>query len=195
MIARLTGLIAELKPSETIVDLNGVGYQVFIPFSTFEKLKTGDKVNLNIYTHHKEDQFKLFGFYTETEKELFQLLIKINGVGPSIALTIISGITYDNLVKAVNENKPEYLVKIPGIGKAKAEKLILELKSKIKKISIISSSIDTERNSKYDALEALVSLGYNEEKSEMVLDQIYSDNKDIKLEVAIKEALKKIASC
>ena len=190
MIAKLKGIIDELKPTELILDVNGVGYQLQIPFTTYEKLESQKDITVYVYTLHKEDQLKLFGFYNEKSRSLFSILINISGIGPSMALSILSGISIDRLINSVKSEDTSLLVKIPGIGKTKAEKLIFELKRKQKKLEQFSESSIEEPSTNNDAVEALVSLGFDESKSYKVVEQILKENPGCSIELIIKEALK-----
>ena len=190
MIAKLHGKIDELKPTEIILDVNGVGYHLNIPFSTYEKIKNADKIKLHVFTHHKEDQFKLFGFFDEKEKNIFSILLNINGIGPSMALSILSGISINMLIEAVKSENTGLLTKIPGIGKAKAEKLIFELRRKLKKLEKFTDKTTAKPSIKYDAVDALVSLGFDEIKATKCIDDVLKQNPDSPLETIIKEALK-----
>jgi holliday junction DNA helicase RuvA len=194
MIAKLKGKIDELKPTELILDVNGVGYQVFIPFSTYEKIQNLGEADLYIYTLHKEDQFKLFGFLSESEKELFTILLGISGIGPSIALSILSGIDTGLLIEAVQNNNVLILTKIPGIGNSKAEKLIFELKRKIRKLEKFSSPSSAKSSIRNDAIEALVSLGFNDAGASKAVNEILEKFSDIPIEQLIKNALKNLSS-
>ncbi len=201
MIARLTGTIDELKPTEIILNAGGVGYLLQIPLSTFEEISALKKVTLQVYTLHREDQFRLFGFYTEKEKELFSILLGISGIGPAMALSLLSGITVNGLIEAVQSENTTTLVKIPGIGKSKAEKLIFEMKRKIKKLEKFSlATPDSSGGSeplariRGEAVEALCSLGFDEKKSTHIVDAIRKENPDASLEALIKESLKQFSS-
>lgn len=189
MIAKLKGKIDDLKPTEMVLDVGGVGYGIQIPVSTYEKIVGLNDITLHIHTVHKEDQFRLFGFYTEKEKELFRTLIDISGIGPSIALSVLSGITADMLIESVKSDNISMLVKIPGIGKAKAEKLLFELKRKVKKVEHLASG-DAVSSSRGDALEALVSLGFDDSKAGGAVDAVLKTVPDASIEIIIKEALK-----
>lgn len=201
MIARLTGIIDELKPTEIILDVRGVGYFLQIPLSTFEEISGSEKVTLQVYTLHREDQFRLFGFHTEKEKELFSILLGISGIGPAMALSLLSGITVDGLIEAVQSENTTALVKIPGIGKSKAEKLIFEMKRKIKKLEKFSlAAMDSPGGSepftriRGEAVEALCSLGFDEKKSTQIVDTIRKENPDASLELLIRESLKQFSA-
>jgi holliday junction DNA helicase RuvA len=193
MIAKLKGKIDELKPTELIIDVNGVGYQVFIPFTTYQKIQTQTEAELQIYTLHKEDQFKLFGFATENEKQLFSILLSISGIGPAIALSILSGIESSLLVEAVQNDNLLILTKIPGIGKSKAEKLVFELKRKIRKLENFSAPVSKNSTIRNDAIEALVSLGFEEGRALKSVNEILEKFNDIPIEALIKNALKNLS--
>jgi len=191
MIAKLKGTIDELKPTELILDVNGVGYHLQIPFTTYEAIQDKKNITLFVYTLHKEDQFRLFGFHGHREKDLFSILLNISGIGPSMALSLLSGISIEMLVESVQTENTGLLVKIPGIGKSKAEKLIFELKRKLKKLEEFSGPYEGKQDSsRNDAVEALVSLGFDEKKSTQIVDEIRKGDADASLEIIIKEALK-----
>ncbi len=194
MISKLKGIVDELKPTELILDVNGTGYQVLIPFPTYEKIKDDINISLHIFTYHKEDSLKLYGFYTKDEKNLFMILINISGIGPAMALSILSGISIPELLQAVKNDNPSMLIKIPGIGNTKAEKLIFELKRKIKKLEEFSIDIPSKPSIKNDAVEALTSLGFDESKSIKLIEAILSENADASIENVVKTALKKLSS-
>jgi len=193
MIAKLKGKIDELKPSELILYINGVGYHLYIPFSTYEKIKDLKETLIYVYTYHKEDQFKLFGFYSEKEKNLFSLLLNISGVGPSMALSILSTMNPDQLLEAVRSNNSAILTKIPGVGKNKSEKLIFELKRKIKKLEYNNFTPSPNALHRSEAIEALVSLGFHESISSKTVDNILHENPDETLENLVKSALKDLS--
>ena len=165
MIGRLTGDIEDLKPTEMILDVNGIGFQVSIPVSTYEKIQGEKKVSLFIHTIHKEDQFRLFGFYSRIEKDIFKALINVSGVGPSIAISVLSGISPDRLIEAIRSQNPALLTKIPGIGKTKAEKLVFELKRKLSLLERIAGPSNEIPSNTNDAVEALAALGFDESRS------------------------------
>ncbi|MBN2040999.1 MAG: Holliday junction branch migration protein RuvA [Spirochaetes bacterium] len=194
MIAKLKGKIDELKPAELILDVHGVGYHVLIPFTTYDKIQGKQEIELYIYTLHKEDQFRLFGFSSENEKQLFSILLNISGIGPSMALSILSGMAVDLLVDAVQNSNSQLLTKIPGIGKSKAEKLIFELKRKIKKLETFTSSGNHQPSIRNDAVEALASLGFDESAALKSVNDIINKFPDIPIEELIKNALKNLSS-
>ena len=169
MIALLTGQLASRSPEQIILDVAGVGYRLQIPLSTFYALPDEGKVQLQVYTHVKEDAINLFGFATITEKDLFILLISVSGVGPKLAITTLSHIPSKELALALSQGDIPRLVSIPGIGKKSAERLILELQDKATAYAV-SAAITPEEgittskheDSHQDALSALVNLGYKE---------------------------------
>jgi Holliday junction DNA helicase RuvA len=132
MIAHLRGTLIEKHPNQAVVDAGGVGYDVTIPVSTFTRLpEAGAGVALRIYTHVREDTIALFGFLTAEEKSLFERLISVSGVGPKLAVTALSGMAAVDLVQAIRAGQVERLVRVPGIGKKTAERLVLELRDKL----------------------------------------------------------------
>ena len=168
MIAQLTGELAHRSPEQIILDVNGVGYRLQIPLSTFYALPETGKVQLRVHTHVKEDAINLFGFLTEAEKDLFVLLISVSGVGPKLAITTLSHIPSDELALALCQGDIVRLTAIPGIGKKSAERLVLELQDKATRFAIEGTvsedagNLRSDESSHQDALSALVNLGYKE---------------------------------
>ena len=194
MIARLTGTLAHKSPAYQIIDVQGVGYQVFTSLSTFYQLpESGEKVALRIYTHLREEALRLFGFSSEEEHALFEKLISVSKVGPKLALTILSGMTSGELVIAVTNHDIDKLSGIPGIGRKTAERLALEMKDKLVDFSskTDSSRPMNEKPGIYDdALSALVNLGYKRPIAEKALKSVAGQNgNDEDLEYLIKESL------
>ncbi len=192
MIAHLKGQLAYKSPEYTIIDVNGVGYQVFTPLSTYYALPgLGQQVSLKIHTRVREDELKLFGFLTEDEQSIFQKLITINKVGPRLALGILSGMSPEDFFSAVMNNDSAKLSTIPGVGKKTAERLTLEMKDKLADLDMVHRTDSTPTEGFYDdALSALVNLGYKKLEAEKALKTIYSKNgKDAGLEDLIKESL------
>lgn len=194
MISKIKGVIDELKPTEVIIDVSGVGYGLSIPLSTYEKIQQSSEATLYVYTLHREDQFRLFGFHTEVERNLFTILLDISGIGPSMALSILSGISINLLVEAVETENAGLLMKIPGIGKAKADKLIFELKRKLKKLKAFAGPIEERHTHKNDAVEALVSLGFDEAKAIRAVDEAIKNAPDLSIEAIIKNSLKLLSA-
>ena len=137
MISHLRGTLFEKHPNQVIVDVHGVGYEVTIPVSAFSSLPDkGAPVELHIYTHVREDILALFGFLTAGDKALFEKLITVSGIGPKLAITALSGLTTDELVAAIRSGSVEQLVRIPGVGKKTAERMVLELRDKLEIVGI-----------------------------------------------------------
>lgn len=193
MIAKLKGTVDEIQPTELILDINGVGYGLTIPFTTFEKLRQGHEASLYVHTIHKEDQFRLFGFFTRVEKDLFIALINVSGIGPAMAISLLSGMAPDRLIEAIRNNNLSALTRIPGIGKTKAEKLVFELKRKLPRLELIAGPASEMDSSSSDAIQALVSLGFNESESTKCVADLVSKKPEITIEEIIKEALKILA--
>jgi len=194
MIAHLIGKLVYKSPDHSILDVNGIGYKIFTPLSTYYVLpKTGDSVTLHIHTRVREDELKLFGFLTEEEQTIFEKLITINKVGPKLALGILSGMSPANLLTAVMSNDAARLSAIPGVGKKTAERLTLEMKDKLSDLAFeMEHQPDTESlgGSYEDALSALVNLGYKKPQAEKSLKSAYNKmGKDSSLEDLIKESL------
>ena len=194
MIAHLKGQLAYKSPEYTIVDVNGVGYQVFTPLSTYYALPNlGQTVSLRVHTRVREDELKLFGFLTEEEQTIFQKLITINKVGPRLALGILSGMSPADLFSAVMNNNIARLSTIPGVGKKTAERLTLEMKDKLADLALaMDHQPESARAEGFydDALSALVNLGYKKPEAEKALKTICNQNgKDANLEDLIKESL------
>lgn len=197
MIAFLTGKLVEAEPTQAIIDVNGVGYTVRIPLSTFEKIKGLDKVHIHTHLHITEDAHTLFGFSSPLERSMFQLLISISGVGPSIALMALSSYTPKELKMAIAAENVKQIQSIKGIGGKTAQRIILELKDKIHKEGIESDGNTPELSAtinntlKTEALSALITLGFNKAVAEKTIDRILKEHgPDSSLEDLIKLALR-----
>ena len=195
MIALLTGKLAYKSPEFIILDVNGVGYQVHIPFSTYYTLPAeGGAVSLQIHTSVKEDAINLYGFRTQQEKELFQLLIGVSGVGPKLATGILSNSEPSELADSLVNGNLARLSAIPGIGKKTAERLVLELKEKMKKLGLAQpqtggATAPAKQEIRDDVLSALINLGYKEAVVQKALAELkVTDNTTV--EVVLKQALK-----
>ncbi len=188
MIGYLKGIIISSKPTQIILDVNGVGYKIGISINTFEKVVDKEEVSLFIHTHVKEDSISLFGFFSEAEKEMFELLISISGIGPKIALGLLSGITVDSLKEAIQEGNVSRITAVPGIGRKTAERLVLELRSKVENLSIGETS-KIPVSVKSEAVSALTTLGYNIKIAEKIVRDLLSEKPDYSLEDLIKKAL------
>src|SRR5579884_47208 len=166
MIAFLRGRLLEKHPNQAIVDTGGVGYDVTIPVSTFSSLgDTGTEVRLRIHTYVREDALQLFGFLTAEEKAVFERLISVSGIGPKLAITVLSGLPTTDLVSAIREGRVEQLVRIPGVGKKTAERMVLELKDKMDMVpaspraATAAAAAETFSGVDQDVLSALLNLG------------------------------------
>lgn len=189
MIGRLSGLLAEKNPPQLLVDVNGVGYEVDVPMSTFYNLPAlGERVTLLTHFVVREDAQVLFGFLTAQERATFRLLVKISGVGPRTALSILSGLNVNELAQAVSLQESARLVKVPGIGKKTAERLLLELKGKLGPDLAAPSSVANDTQA--DILQALVALGYSDREAALALKSLPAD---VGVSDGIKLALKSLA--
>ncbi|MBN1637873.1 MAG: Holliday junction branch migration protein RuvA [Ignavibacteriales bacterium] len=191
MIGYLTGIIISKKPTKLLLDVNGVGYNVNIPINTFEKLgEIGDKVSLFIFLYVKEDALDMYGFFTLSEKEMFELLISVSGIGPKIALSILSGIQIDDLKEALQIGDLSRIVAVPGIGRKTAERLLVELKDKVERITSGQEPIsDSSYRIRNDAVTALINLGYNQKLAEKEVRKILEITPKLSIEELIKEVL------
>jgi len=154
MIAHLRGTLLEKHPNLVIVDIGGVGYEVTIPVSTYSSLpETGAQVRLHIHTHVREDAFLLFGFVSAADKALFEKLITVSGIGPKLAVTALGGLTAPDLAQAIREGSVEQLVRIPGVGKKTAERMVLELRDKLDLLPGIARAAAASAKSAFNATE------------------------------------------
>jgi Holliday junction DNA helicase RuvA len=190
MIALLTGHIARKSASGVILDVSGVGYEVLCPLSVLDALPaTHEKAVLSIYTHVREDQITLFGFNDEDEKRLFRLLISVSGIGPKLGLACLSGMNSDDLCDAIRSEDAKRLSTIPGIGKRTAERLILELKTKV---GHSSSTLPVNQSSMMDDLaSALKNLGYKDKDVDQLITGL-DVGPEPKFETLLREALKQL---
>ena len=191
MIGYLSGKIISSKPTQVLLDVNGVGYRVNITINTFDKISNKEVVNLYIYTNVKDDSITLFGFYKEYEKEMFELLISISGIGPKLALNLLSGIEAGDLKEAIGIGDVSRIVSIPGIGRKTAERLILELKTKVCSV-LVDGEHPGHHGVKQEAVSALTTLGYNSATSEKIVRQILSSSPTCTLEELIKRSLSEL---
>ena len=174
MIGRLTGTLAEKSPPQLLIDVNGVGYEVDVPMSTFNNLPgLGERVTLLTHFVVREDAQLLFGFLTHDERATFRLLVKISGVGPRMALSILSGLSINDLAQAVSLQDGARLVKVPGIGKKTAERLLLELKGKLG--DSLAAPVSVGNAAQGDILQALLALGYSDREAAAALKALPAD--------------------
>ncbi len=199
MIARLNGRILEKHPNRVIVDVNGVGYDVFVPLSTFYGLsEPGGSVTLRVHTHVREDALALFGFATSLEHELFERLIAVSGIGPKLALAVLSGIEPRDLIRAIERDDVARLTAIPGVGKKTAERLALELKDRLPRAGVADAEEEDASSSpgaevKDDVLSALVNLGYHRPLAEKAVVSAVKAVPDAGFETTLKHALRELA--
>lgn len=187
MIGHLKGKLISAKPTRILLDVNGVGYLVNISINTFEEISDKKEISLFIHTGVKEDSITLYGFSTESEKDMFELLISVNGIGPKIALSILSGIKTDDLKSAIYSSDVSRIVSVPGIGRKTAERMVLELKSKIDSVTIDKSGYHPDVRS--EAVAALCTLGYNVRTAEKITAEIISSNPEATIEELIRYSL------
>jgi Holliday junction DNA helicase RuvA len=190
MIGRLTGVLLEKKPPQVVLDVGGVGYELDVPMSTFYNLpELGQRLVLYTHLSVREDAHLLYGFGSEAERALFRQLLKVNGVGPKLALSVLSGLSVEQLQNAVSQQEVAVLTRIPGIGKRTAERLILELKDKLGPALVTSSTAPggAASNARRDLSDALLALGYSEREAARALDKVPAD---APLEEGIRAALK-----
>lgn len=191
MIGYLSGKIITSRPTQVLLDVNGVGYLVNISINTFEKITGKEIVNLYIHTNVKDDAITLFGFYKEYEKEMFELLISISGIGPKLALNLLSGIEASDLKEAIGIGDVSSIVAIPGIGRKTAERIILELKTKVGGV-LVEGDQPTHHGVKQEAVSALTTLGYNNATAEKIVRQLLSSSPTCTLEDLIKRSLSEL---
>ena len=201
MIALISGKIVYKGISHVIVDVQGVGYRVFIPLTTFYELpETGEPITLHIHTNVKQDAINLFGFYTIQERDLFQLMISVSGIGPKMSMNILSGISAQELLGAISGGNVGKLIRIPGVGKKMAERLVLELKEKVVKKMMMEESPQAGLQNRMDdiiaedVLSALVNLGYKNNVAKDALDRaLRSSEEKMEMDKLLKKTLKLLA--
>ena len=205
MIAHLSGTLLSKQATSVILDVAGVGYEVAIPLSTFYDLEeAGSKVQLRIYTHVREDALQLYGFKTARERELFLRLISVSGIGPKLGITLLSGMTADEMIASIRTNNLARLTLIPGIGRKTAERLVVELRDRVASLS--SPELEEELGAKSgtpaapsedairsDALSALVNLGYQRNAAEKAVASALSEGGDVSVESLLRRSLRKLA--
>jgi Holliday junction DNA helicase RuvA len=196
MIAQLAGALAHKSPEHIIVDVQGVGYQVFVSLNSFYRLpEPGDRVDLLIHTHVREDALQLYGFIDRQEKDLFLLMIGISGIGPRLGLNILSRMRADELQQALEAGDLARLVAIPGIGKKTAERLIVELRDKVKLLKGAREGDDGRRTVglEAEAISALVNLGYRQNEAERAVKAACAAGAT-DLESVIRRAMKRVGA-
>jgi Holliday junction DNA helicase RuvA len=198
MIAFLRGRVFEKHPNKVIVDVEGVGYEVFVPLSTFYELgDEGAEIALRVHTHVREDALQLYGFLTELERQLFERLIGTSGIGPKLAIAVLSGMDTRDLVGSVQRGDVAKLTGIPGVGKKTAERIVLELRDRMSQLLVpavnepaaVASPGDRLRN---DLTSALQNLGYHRPHAEKAVDATLASSPDQSFEQALKAALREL---
>jgi Holliday junction DNA helicase RuvA len=196
MISYVKGILDHKEPGQAIVDVNGIGYEVFIPLTTYQKLPAiGNQVKLHTYHYVREDAMHLYGFFSQEEKETFELLLTISGVGAKVALSVLSTVSVDEFRRSVAQGDMKSLTRIPGIGKKSAERMLLELKDKVGRIHIDE---DTARifgiESINEAVSALLNLGASQSMAEYAVYKAEKLlGKDARIEDIIAQALKSMS--
>jgi Holliday junction DNA helicase RuvA len=200
MIGYLKGRLQHKKPNNVVIDVNGVGYEVTIPLTTFYELPDeGGELSLNIHTHVREDALLLFGFHTQREKNFFLKLITISGIGPKLAVTVLSGARVEELAAAISEGNIPRLTAIPGIGRKTAERMVLELKSQMSAFLLPEQAGSARAEKTFGAMEedvlsALVNLGYPRAAAEKALQStLRSDRCERTFEDVLKNTLQRLS--
>jgi Holliday junction DNA helicase RuvA len=196
VIAHLRGRLLQKQPNRIVVDVNGVGYDLFVPLSTFYDLgETGSDVALRVHTHVREDALLLYGFRTELEQQLFERLIGVSGIGPKVALSVLSGIEPPELIRAIERADIARLTAIPGVGKKTSERLVLELKDRLPKVTAAAATADIPAGASLrdDVLSALINLGYHRPLAEKAVERALAASPDEGFERTLKQALRELA--
>jgi holliday junction DNA helicase RuvA len=197
VIAHLRGRLLEKQPNRIVVDANGVGYDVSVPLSTFYGLgDPGSEIALRIHTHVREDALALYGFATRLEQELFERLISISGIGPKLALAVLSGIEPPDLVRAIERADLARLTAIPGVGKKTSERIIVELKDRLPRAPVALTGRGGEPEGpaiKDDVLSALINLGYHRPLAEKAVDAAVKATPGGDFEPTLRQALRELA--
>jgi Holliday junction DNA helicase RuvA len=193
MITHIHGRLTEKNPTDVVIDCNGVGYFLNISLHTYSKIP--DQENLKLFTHFqvREDSHTLYGFTSLVEREIFRLLISVSGIGASIARTMLSSLTPDQVKTAIASEDVALIQSVKGIGSKTAQRVIIELKDKILKVyQFEEGSLSVNNTNKEESLSALEVLGFSKKQSERVVEKIISNHQDASVEIIIKEALKNL---
>ena len=199
MIAQIRGRLIHKEPGSVVVEANGLGYRIFVSLTTFYGLPDLDlAVTLHTYTHVREDALQLFGFSTPLEKEMFQILIGVTGIGPKLALNILSGITPEELLHSLDQRDMNRLQSVPGIGRKMAERMVVDLQEKARKIgsriALAPSEARPTEGWAEDVISALLNLGYKKGQAEKAVEMVFRQDPNLALEKALKESLKILAA-
>jgi len=203
MIAFLSGKLLEKTANSVIVDVAGVGYEVLIPLSTFYEIgDVGSEIQLRIYTHVREDAIQLFGFNTNRERDLYLKLISVQGVGAKSGITMLSGMSADEIIDAIRKDNLTKLTAIPGVGRKTAERLVVELRDKVGEIAMAATAGDASTSTPGatggddafdDALSALLNLGYQRNAAEKAVQQVRRDGVEANVQKILRASLQKLA--
>jgi Holliday junction DNA helicase RuvA len=205
MIAHLSGTLLSKQATSVILDVGGVGYEVTIPLSTFYDLEElGSKVQLRIYTHVREDSLQLYGFKTARERELFMRVISVSGIGPKLGITLLSGMSADEMIASIRTNNLARLTLIPGVGRKTAERLVIELRDKIAALALTElegeagaasggPATPSEDFVRTDALSALVNLGYQRSAAEKAIGAAIDEGGEVSVETVLRRSLRRLA--
>jgi Holliday junction DNA helicase RuvA len=197
MIAFLRGRVLDKHPNRIVIDVNGVGYELYVPLSTYYDVgEPGTEVALQVHTHVREDALQLYGFLTTLEQQLFERLIAISGIGPKLAVAVLSGIDTDELVSSIQRADVARLTRIPGIGKKTAERIVLELKDRLADVVPSATTGGAARpqidHARDDLVSALQNLGYHRPLAEKAVDSVRARDASAKFEDALKGALREL---
>ncbi|MDO9276234.1 MAG: Holliday junction branch migration protein RuvA [Lutibacter sp.] len=193
MITYISGKLVEKNPTFAVIETNGVGYWLNISLNTYSQLPDNEFVILYTHLSIKEDAHTLYGFINKTEREIFRLLISVSGVGPSIARTMLSSMTTDEIQQAIASNNVSVIQSVKGIGVKTAQRVLVDLRDKISKTYAIDEVYVSQSNTiKNEALSALEVLGFNKKQVEKVVDKILLEDKNLSVEILIKNALKNL---
>ncbi len=193
MITQIRGRLIEKNPTYVVVDCSGVGYLLHISLQTFSSIGNEEAVRLYTHLSIREDAHTLFGFHSKTEREVFRLLISVSGVGPSIARTMLSSMTSEEIQNAIASENVALIQSVKGIGAKTAQRVIVDLRDKIiKTFDIDEVSVQTNNTNKEEALSALEVLGFNRKQSEKVVSNILKESPEATVELLIKKALKSL---
>ena len=198
MITRLTGIVLEKQPTEVVLDVNGVGYRVFVPLSVFAGLpECGQQAVLHTHFVVREDAQHLYGFIDRDERRLFQALIKVNGIGPRLGLAILSGMEMPVFVQSIHDGDTTALVRLPGVGKKTAERLVVEMRDRLKDWSVgegtaAATAAGAAQHVRHEAESALQALGYKPTQAEQAVKAVLKAQPDLATEELIRHALKRM---
>jgi Holliday junction DNA helicase RuvA len=199
MIAFLRGRVLEKGPNRVVVDVQGVGYEVYVPLSTYYDIgDEGTELGLRVYTHVREDVLQLYGFLTDLERQMFERLIGVSGIGPKLAIAVLSGLETRDLLSAVQRADVARLTTIPGVGRKTAERIVLELKDRLSQLAAAPLSTGAPmapegERVRADLLSALLNLGYHRPQAEKAVDAALAASGDVTFDDALRGALRELS--